>query len=173
MGTPTGARTGPVTPDRFRSVARRFATGVTVVTSRAGAAPVGVTMNSFATVSLRPPILLLSARDGGRLVRAVRRSGVFAVTVLAGGQLDCARRFADPDRPSGEACFAGVATHPDPATGCLILSEGIAYFGCAVRAGHRYGDHVVLIGDVLSCGLLRPASALAFAEGAFTCLDPD
>ncbi len=165
----TATRT--VTPARLRSVARRFATGVTVVTSRADGAPVGMTVNSFATVSLEPATVVVAVRVGSRLACAVRRSGVFAITVLAAGQTACARRFADPKRPFGAACFAEFATHPEPSTGCLVLSDGIAYFACSAHAAHRYGDHIVLIGGVTACGPLRAAPALAFADGVFTHLD--
>jgi flavin reductase (DIM6/NTAB) family NADH-FMN oxidoreductase RutF len=91
--------------------------------------------------------------------------------VLAADQVTCARRFADPLRPRGRASFAGLAVRPDPATGCPVLADGIAYFGCAAEALHRHGDHALVIGRVLGCDRLRQASPLVFSEGRLVLVD--
>lgn len=152
----------------LRENAARLATGVTVVTTEFERVPMGMTVNAFTMVSLEPQLLLVCLNRSSRLLATVRRSEVFAVTILAADQLRCARWFATPGRPVGDICFAGIPTQPDEATGCQILSDGVAYFGCVVDRAHPAGDHVVVIGEILSYGLLRPAPVLLFADGCYT-----
>lgn len=161
-GTPTGELSR-----WFRSVAGRFATGVTVAATAADGVPVGMTVNSFTTVSLEPTLLLVCLHHRSRLLAAVRRSEVFALTVLGADQRQCAQWFANPARPAGWAGFAGIPCHLDPVTGCPLLDDGVAYFGCTVEQHHSAGDHEVLIGAVRSWGLLRPGPPLLFADGAY------
>ena len=156
----------------FRTAAGRFATGVAVATSQVDGSPVGMTVNSFATVSLDPMLLLVCLCQHSRLLAAVTRSGVFAVTVLAADQRACARWFASPGRPAGPAEFAGVPHHTDPRTGCPLLSDGLAYFGCTSYQQHESGDHVVLIGRAQSWGLLQPGPPLLFADGGYCDVSP-
>jgi flavin reductase (DIM6/NTAB) family NADH-FMN oxidoreductase RutF len=151
----------------LRETAGRFATGVTVVTTAVDGVPIGMTVNAFTTVSLEPPLLLVSLSRRSRLTSAVRRSQVFAVTVLAADQEHCARWFATRGRPSGKACFRGIPTFEDEATGCPVLSEGVAYFGCRVFSHQIAGDHTLVIGRVESYGLLRPEPALLFCDGCY------
>ena len=152
----------------FRSVSARFATGVAVATSHADGLPIGMTINAFTTVSLRPALLLVCLNRASRLIVAIRRSGVFAVTVLAADQRDCAQWFANRDRPSGPQCFAGVPTHTDPVAGCPVLTDGVAYFGCASDRWYPRGDHIVLLGEVKSFGMLRGAPPLLFLDGQYS-----
>jgi flavin reductase len=155
----------------LRETAARFATGVGVLTTEVDHVPMGMTINSFTMVSLEPQLLLVCLHRLSRLVPAIRKAGVFAVTILAADQCGVARRFASPGRPVGDICFAGIPTHGDRATGCPILSEGVAYFGCAIDRAELVGDHVVIIGEIVSYGLLRPAPLLLFADGCYTELE--
>jgi len=147
-----------------------FATGVTVVTSVAEDVPVGATVNAFATVSLDPPLLLVSLRNGSRLLSCMDYSGVFAVTVLAADQRFLATWFASRTRPTGAASFAGIPARPAPATGCLLLAEGVAYFDCRVAAVYSGGDHTIVLGDVAACGELWPREPLIFSGSGFRSL---
>lgn len=151
----------------FRSVSARFPTGVAVATSHADGLQVGMTINAFTTVSLDPALLLVCLNLRSRLIEVIRRSGVFAVTVLAADQCDCARWFADRGRPTGPLCFADVATHADTATGCPLLTDGVAYFGCRVARHYPGGDHTVLLAEVESFGLLRGEQPLLFVDGRY------
>lgn len=152
----------------LRETAARFATGVTVVTTEVDHVRMGMTANAFTMVSLEPMLLLVCLHRHCRLVPAVRKSGVFAVTILAADQGCYARWFASSSRPVGDICFAGISTHADHATGCPVLSEGVAYFGCAVHRAQPAGDHVIVIGEIASYGLLRPAPLLLFADGCYS-----
>jgi len=151
----------------LRETAGRFATGVTVVTSSVEGVPMGMTVNAFTMVSLEPTLLLVSLNRRSRLTAAVRRSQVFAVTVLAADQERAARWFATRGRPSGERCFRGFPTFEDEATGCPVLSDGVAYFGCRVFSQQIAGDHSLVIGRVESYDLLRPEPALVFCDGCY------
>ncbi|RQX29539.1 hypothetical protein DLJ57_22010, partial [Micromonospora chalcea] len=104
----TGTGDGHEQEGAFRSVAGRFATGVAVATAVGPDGPVGMTVNSFTTVSLSPRMLLVCLRRDCRLLGAVRRTGRFAVTVLADDQRAEAAWFASRGRPSGADGFTGA-----------------------------------------------------------------
>lgn len=156
---------------RFRRAAARFATGVAVVTSMADDVPVGMTINSFATVSLDPTMLLICLQHRSRLLSSIEQSGVFAVTILAGEQQRQAQWFATRARPTGAPAFAGIPMRHAPATGCLVLSEGLAYFDCRVRDLYPGGDHAIVLGEVAACGELWPREPLLFVDGRYVALD--
>jgi flavin reductase (DIM6/NTAB) family NADH-FMN oxidoreductase RutF len=156
---------------RFRRVAANFATGVAVVTSVADDVPVGMTVNSFATVSLEPTLVLVCLRHGSRLLSSIEHSGVFAATVLAAQQQRQAQWFANPARPTGAAAFAGIATRHAPTTGCLLLSEGLAYFDCRVRDRLPAGDHAVVLGEVAAYNELWPREPLLFVDGSYVAVE--
>jgi len=156
---------------RFRRAAAQFATGVAVVTSAAEDVPVGTTVNAFATVSLEPATLLVCLRHGSRLLSDVGQSGIFAVTVLAAHQQRQAKWFASRTRPIGAAAFAGIPTRPAPVTGCLLLTDGLAYFDCRVRDLCPDGDHTIVLGAVEACGELRPGEPLVFVGSDFVAVD--
>jgi flavin reductase (DIM6/NTAB) family NADH-FMN oxidoreductase RutF len=159
-------------PQHFRRVAAQFATGVSVVTSATDDVPLGMTVNSFATVSLEPTLLLVCLGRGARLLSTVEQSGVFAVTVLAADQLRLAKWFANRARPTGAAAFAGIPVRHAPTTGCLLLAEGLAYFDCRVRDLFPGGDHTIVVGEVAACDELWPRPPLVFAGGEFLTTDP-
>lgn len=170
-GVSPAFRAGGVDLDKtraFRRTAGSFATGVTIATSNLDDIPVAMTINSFSTTSLDPMLLLICLGHRSRLLSWVRQSGIFAVTVLAAHQSTQAKWFANSARPTGAAAFAGFRTQQAPATGCLVFSDGLAYFDCAVRAIHEAGDHAIVVGEAVSFGLLDHAKApLLFVGGAF------
>jgi 3-hydroxy-9,10-secoandrosta-1,3,5(10)-triene-9,17-dione monooxygenase reductase component len=133
-----------VTPDAFRRVAGRFATGVTIVTTLAGGTPWGLTVNSLTTVSLDPPLVLVSVSKRARAYAALARSRRFAVNVLADGQAPLARLFAS----LAEDKFDGVEYRRSP--GGQPLIRGIhAWLDCAVVRTHAGGrTHTLFIAEV-------------------------
>lgn len=130
---------------RFRNALGRFATGVTVVTARGpGGEDVGVTANSFNSVSLDPPLVLWSIARNATSIRAFEAAEHFAVHVLGEGQRPLSERFAQ----KGGDKFAGLAL--DRGVGGVPLVAGTAaVFQC--RTAHRYegGDHLILVGEVV------------------------
>ena len=148
----TCASAGVAGPDEdgaraLRRALGRYPTGVTIVTTRsADGRAVGLTVNSFASLSLAPPLLLWSLANRSPNLRAFRGATHFAIHVLAAGQEALARRFADP-RVADK--FDGVALRRDGAVEAVPLIEGaIAGFVCASRDAIEAGDHTRFIGRV-------------------------
>jgi flavin reductase len=152
---------------RFRRTAGQFPTGVTVLSTALDGEPYGMTVNSFASVSLRPPLVLVSVNRESRTYEHIRKSGVFAITVLSADQQEVARWFANADRPAGADSFASVAWRPGPYTGSPILVDGVSYFDCVVNALHRTGDHTLVIGGVRAFDVLSERPPLLFVRSRF------
>lgn len=145
-----------------------FATGVTVVTAvRPNGEPVGVTANSFSSVSLDPPLLLWCLATSSSSLEAFAPDALFAVHVLAHQQRDLALHFARRAREKFEIDHHWRANPKPP-----HLAEALCRFECRVSATHAAGDHVIVVGEVL--GLERhPGAPLAFHEGRFGAFTAD
>lgn len=131
---------------QLRHALGRFATGVTIVTTREkDGQSAGVTVNSFASLSLDPPLVLWSLKCDSRSLDRFRNAGGFAVNVLAGHQSDLARRFSSgqSDRFEGVACSEGDLGMP-------LLHDALAWFECSTISEHEAGDHVLFVGEVVS-----------------------
>jgi len=156
---------------QLRDALGRFATGVTIVTALAAdGAPLGMTVNSFAAVSLQPPLVLWS------LSRAAPRHADwlacehFAIAVLGAEQIELSNRFADP---AGEATrFDGLDWRPG-AGGVPLLPGMRATFECAGEVRHDGGDHTILIGRVLRLlAAASPPAPLLFIDGGYAGVQP-
>src|SRR3954471_7891392 len=112
----------------FRDVLGRFATGVTVVTSMSNGRPVGMTCQSFSSVSLSPPLVLFCPATTSRAWPLIERSGFFCVNVLADGQEALANGMAT----KGDDKFKGVAWKPSTSTGAPVLDGILGYVDCTV-----------------------------------------
>jgi 3-hydroxy-9,10-secoandrosta-1,3,5(10)-triene-9,17-dione monooxygenase reductase component len=130
---------------RFRDVLGRFASGVTVVTSMSGGAPVGMTAQSFSSVSLNPPLVTFIPAKSSRAWPAIQRSGKFCVNFLAHDQADISNTMAS----RGVDKFAGVPWSPSRETGSPVLEGTLGYVDCQIHTVHEAGDHYVVIGRVL------------------------
>jgi flavin reductase (DIM6/NTAB) family NADH-FMN oxidoreductase RutF len=144
----------------LRDALGQYATGVTVVTAGGQENPIGITVNSFASVSLDPPLVLWSvARDSDR-AEAFERAEHFAIHILPAENRALASRFA--------ACgtdFDGIEVQAG-AGGVPLLPVFSARFECRTAARHPGGDHLILIGQILRI-TSRPASPLVFHGGRF------
>lgn len=128
----------------LRSALGRFATGVTIVTcSDATGTSVGLTVNSFAALSLEPPLVLWSLRIESPSLPSFRAAGHFAVNVLAEHQLDLSRRFATT---SVHKFDAGRWTTGQ--SGAPVLTGALAILECATESVEQRGDHVLFVGAV-------------------------
>ena len=147
----------------FRAALGMFATGVTVVTARGpDGAPVGVTANSFNSVSLSPPLVLWSlARIAGSMP-AFERGSHYAINILAAEQHALAIRFGKKaiDR------FAGVRFR-EGAGGAPVLEGAAAVFECFNRSRYEEGDHVIFVGEVEHCERREGAQPLIFHGGRY------
>jgi flavin reductase (DIM6/NTAB) family NADH-FMN oxidoreductase RutF len=140
-----------------------FATGVTIVTARAADGTfVGLTANSFNSVSLSPPLVLWSlARSAGSMA-AFSAGSHYAINILSADQQDLARQFA---ARSGDK-FSGV-DFTLGACGAPLLQGAAASFECFNRSRYEEGDHVIFVGEVESCTHRTGASPLLFHGGKF------
>ena len=143
---------------RFRDVLGRFASGVTVVAGMKGDQPVGLTCQSFSSVSLEPPLVLAVVARSSRAWPHIERSGGFCVNVLAADQVALSEVMAS----RGVGKFAGVEWRPSARTGSPVLTGALAHVDCTVHAVHEAGDHWIVIGRVVD--LMAPADGAPGSE---------
>lgn len=160
--------TGVVRPDQLRAALRHFATGITVLTAGRDT-PQGMTANSFTSVSLSPPLVLVCVNRASVVHQAVLDHGSFAVSVLSGSQEYVARYFADHSRPRGRAGFDIVGWSPGRGTGAPLIHGALAWIECALAAVYEGGDHSIFLGSVLASEHGSAADALLFFGGEFHC----
>jgi flavin reductase (DIM6/NTAB) family NADH-FMN oxidoreductase RutF len=152
----------PIDPRDFRNALGTYATGVTIITAAApDGKPYGLTCNSFASVSLNPPLVLFSLVVYSSSLTVFQNASHFSVNVLGASQQALANKFAK----SSDDKFVGVDWSPGLGN-APVLAESVANFQC--RSVNRYygGDHVIFLGAVeaYSYGAEEP---LLFARGAY------
>jgi flavin reductase (DIM6/NTAB) family NADH-FMN oxidoreductase RutF len=163
MTPPRRAQAPSFSVDHFRAALGMFATGVTIVTARdANGMRVGLTANSFNSVSLDPPLVLWSLSRQAGSMPAFTRGSHYAINILSAEQRLLAERFAskEPDR------FAGVAFR-EGINGALILEGAAAVFECFNRSQYEEGDHVIFVGEVERCTRREGAQPLIFHGGRY------
>ncbi|MEJ5225163.1 MAG: hydroxymethylglutaryl-CoA lyase [Anaerolineales bacterium] len=136
----------PFTPDNFKRAMAQFASGVTVVTTCHGETPIGITASSFTSLSLDPPLVLVSLNKRLFTHNVIAESGFFAVNVLSARQLDLGMRFAGM-KPEIKDRFAGLKT-TTAVTGAPLLPDSLAWVDCTVWAMYDGGDHTIFVGEV-------------------------
>ena len=163
MHLPAHATEPAFSAPEFRAALGMFATGVTIVSARAATGElVGLTANSFNSVSLDPPLVAWSLSQRSLSLRAFRRGSHYAINVLAAEQRDLALRFAAPvgDRWAGVAWRPGVAGAP-------LIEGAVAHFECFNRSRYEEGDHVIFVGQVEHCDHRPGGAPLLFHDGRF------
>jgi len=131
----------------LRMTMRQWATGVTVVTTVAGDERAGMTVSSFTSVSLEPPTVLVCLNKESYAHALVKRSGIFAISMLGVGQEALSDRFAGLD-PAVTDRFEGLNL-TTAQTGCPLLPGAIAWLDCIVRSEHDTYTHTIFIGEVV------------------------
>jgi flavin reductase (DIM6/NTAB) family NADH-FMN oxidoreductase RutF len=147
-------------PRAFRAALGRFATGVTVVTTHTPDGPVGFTANSFASVSLDPPLVLWSPARASSRFAIFAQAAFYTIHVLGDAQAPLAARFL-----RGGEGFAGLDVDLTP-EGVPILPGALARFDCAPHATHDGGDHLIVVGRVLRA-TMRDGTPLVFSQGSY------
>ncbi|MBR0832227.1 flavin reductase [Bradyrhizobium manausense] len=144
MRSPIESGSPRVETDGFRRSLAEFATGVTVITTSVDGERFGLTSNSFASVSLDPPLVLWSIRRESKSFAAFTACSHFAVNILAEDQIELSQRFArsGPDKFRELDCLAGEGDAP-------LFATAAASFECVCRQTYDGGDHLILIGEVL------------------------
>ena len=159
----TQAQTPAFSGAEFRASLAMFATGVTIVTARSVTGElVGLTANSFNSVSLSPPLVLWSLAQAASSMVAFSTGSHYAINILAADQKDLAERFASKraDRWDGVAFADGVAGAP-------LLAGAAASFECFNRSRYQEGDHVIFVGEVERCSHREGAAPLLYHGGKF------
>jgi len=151
---------GPVDPRAFRHVLGHFCTGITVITAPG---PVGFACQSFAAVSLDPPLILFCPNKNSRTWPVIEQAGHFCVNMLAHHQEDVSSVFGRP----GTAKFRDIAWRPSPA-GAPILPDVLAWLDCTIDAVHSAGDHYIVTGRVTELGEPTQARPLLYFRGTYT-----
>ena len=133
-------------PNDFKRAMGQFASGVTVVTTKHGDTPIGITASSFTSLSLNPPLVLVSLDKKLFTHNVIAESGFFAVNVLSARQLELGMRFAGM-KPDIKDRFAGLDIHIAE-TGAPLLPNSLAWVDCKVWNMYDGGDHTIFVGEV-------------------------
>lgn len=147
---------------QFRDVLGLFASGVTVVTSVSDGAPVGMTCQSFSSVSLEPPLVMFCPAKTSRAWPLMQRAGFFCVNILSHDQAAISQAMAT----KGTDKYDGISWRPAP-TGAPLLDGVLGYVDCAVHAVHEAGDHYVVLGRVKELGFVEDGRPLLYYRGAY------
>lgn len=152
----------PVAPSEMREVMGSFGSGVVVVTAACGAEPVGFTCQSFASLSLNPPLVSLSPARSSRTWPRIRQVGAFCVNVLAADQAEISQAFA----VSRSDKFCGIAWSPG-AFGAPVIDGVVAWIECLLWAEHDGGDHTVVLGKVHDLAARDDRDPLLYLRGSY------
>jgi flavin reductase (DIM6/NTAB) family NADH-FMN oxidoreductase RutF len=163
LNPPRKAQPPSFSSQQFRAALGMFATGVTIVTARGqDGGLIGLTANSFNSVSLDPPLVLWSLSRDAASLAAFSNGSHYAINVLAADQKDLAMRFATrgADRWNGLGLSEGIGGAP-------LLHGAAATFECFNRSRYEEGDHVIFVGEVERCTHREGASPLLFHGGRY------
>jgi len=152
----------------FRSALGQYGTGVAVITTLSGGQPVGMTVNSFAAVSLDPPLILWSVQNTSGRAAAFTSAQHFAVNVLSTGQVEVSRIVASP--AAGTAPFDRIEW-TGGLGGAPLIDGAVARFECRTHDVLPGGDHRILLGRVERCSV-RDGGPLLFVQGGYATAEP-
>ena len=155
-----------VNAEDFKHALRRWPSGVTIVTSRAGEKIHGMTVSAFSSVSLDPPLVMVCADKTSNTHPVIAEGRVFAAHILAQGQEALSHRFAS--KADEWRRFEGIAWTSD-VTGAPILPGALAVLECHVVADYDAGDHVIYVGEVEAVQLSE-AEPLLWYGGSYRSL---
>ncbi|MEW9555156.1 flavin reductase family protein [Nonomuraea sp. NPDC050783] len=163
------ARTShPIAPEDFRTALANQAAGVVVITTRVGGSLAGLTVTSFTSVSLAPPLVSFYVDGNSATLRLLRVAPFFAVNILAGHQADVARRFAAKGFDRFEPADFW---YPSEISGLPLVKGSAARLVCSSRATGggvlQIGDHLLLVGEVVSAEVDQESQPLLYRKGRF------
>jgi flavin reductase (DIM6/NTAB) family NADH-FMN oxidoreductase RutF len=151
----------------FRRALGQFATGVTVVTVERDPQQVhGMTANSFAAVSLVPPLVSVCVDQHAHLLPLIKKHRLFGINVLKENQQELSEFFARAEQPLREESPLSIRFRWG-AEGVPLLEDVLCQISCRLEATHVAGDHTILVGEVLSASLY-PGEPLIFFRGDYT-----
>lgn len=153
---------GPVAPEVMRGVLGHFVSGIVVITAVGPDGPLGFTCQSFASLSLEPPLISFAPARTSTTWPRIRAVGAFCVNVLAEGHENVSAGFAR----SGTDKFAGVRWEPAP-SGAPVLDGVSAWIDCTLYDEHDGGDHTIAVGRVLDLGADASRPPLLYYRGRY------
>jgi len=161
-----------VATEEYLAGMRRLAAGVTIVTTRLGSQPAGLTATSVCSLTVEPPRLLACVHRETDAHAGIARSGFFAVNLLGRRHRALAERFGGREEIFGAERF-GAGRWLAGVTGAPLLEDALASFDCRLVDAVAAGSHAIFIGEVVGVGLAgEPADALVYQDRGFARLDP-
>lgn len=160
-----GAPAGPVSPAVMREVLGHFVSGIVVVTATTPNGPIGFTCQSFASLSLDPPLVSFAPARTSSTWPQIREADTFCVNVLAADHQELSAGFAR-SADSGVDKFAGVPWRPSP-SGAPVLDGVSAWIDCRLWNEYDGGDHTIAVGRVLDLGASPERLPLLFYRGRY------
>jgi len=161
-----GSESVPVSTDSFKAAMRRFATGVTIVTTAHDGSIHGFTVNAFASVTAEPPTVLVCVNKTARAHPLIAESGAFCVNILGLEQRPVAEKFTTGEP---QERFQGLVHRAGP-SGSPILDGVLAYVDCSVEEEITAGTHTIFVGRVLEAGE-REGAPLGYYDRAYRDFD--
>ena len=156
-----------IDPDSFRSVLGRFASGITVVTTRYGEQrDGGMTVRAFCSVSLEPPLVQICVDRSSSIHGALKSASRYGVSILAAEQEALSRRFATAESTRR---FDGIGYRRGE-SGVVLLDDALAHLECRIVASHEVGDHTMFVGEVESA-TARSVRPLLYYRGGYAQLE--
>lgn len=153
----------PISSDEFRAALSKFASGVTVVTTKDAEGNLhGITVSAFCSVSLVPPLVLVCIEKNAGSHNAFIESGVFVVNVLSEDQIAHSNQFASPLPDK----FAGIK-YRFGLEGVPILENTLANMECRLVNAHENGDHTIFVGQVEKTTLNKNGNPLLYFHGNY------
>jgi flavin reductase (DIM6/NTAB) family NADH-FMN oxidoreductase RutF len=153
----------------FKSVLRRWASGVAIVTTRTAARELGMTVSAFTSVSLDPPLVLVCADKRAHTSPLIAEAGVFAVNLLAQDQIELSNRFAT--NGNEDQRFEGLDCRRGP-TGAAWLPGAVAVLDCRLESAHEAGDHWIYVGRVVAAESAGDREPLLYYDAKYRALAP-
>ncbi|HEY5671812.1 MAG TPA: flavin reductase family protein [Anaerolineales bacterium] len=158
-------------PEELRIAMRQWATGVTIVSAQHNGRRHGMAVSSFTSVSLDPPLVLVSLEQVTKTHKLVMQAAYFGVTILDQNQRDISNRFAGrlterSDRFSDLETFTLISSAP-------LLAQGLAWFDCHVVSTYKAGNHTVFIGEVLAVKSVDAGKPLIYFDRDYRSLEAD
>ena len=147
----------PMDDARFKEAMSHFASGVTVVTTEHDGNRYGITVASFASVSLHPPLVLVCIEKSAKSHDAIHKAGYFGISILAKTQADVSGRFAS----KSDDKFAGITTRRSE-HGMPLIDGAICTLECRVHGELPGGDHTIYVGEVLDSSTSGEAPLVYF-----------
>lgn len=159
----------PIDQDSFKEALRGWASGVTVVTSRAGEQVHGMTVSAFSSVSADPPLVLICTNRDSKTHEVIEKGGVFAVNILAEHQAEVSNTFASSKHESSRL---ERVSWSEGETGAPLIDEALATLECTVSSAHHEGSHTIYVGRVEAVHSSE-ATPLLYYKGGYRSLNCD